>query len=213
MMTDPVRFSFKSFILAAMLSLSACQVECHNSAQGCSIPIKPLETSALDEFSLPRTVSGLQNLIIKMEAQNSAEILDRAINVYVFHIKDRRAQRDFVNNLWKGENGITQNRELALRIAIKLSDAYDLSAPTYLAGFSYWYPTAGAEQNFDNVIKYWTRASQSANATVQYRLASIYMSKTSGHHDTVRGRALMDFAANAGNVEARQWLEKSGNSD
>lgn len=196
---------------AGALSLTACQGEDLNSgsaSQGAdSVVVAPVGTpTELNVMSIPSETAELESFLIAAFARSDMDTVDRAVEAYVQNVDDRRRQRDFVNELWEGKNGVVLNRELALPLAIRLSEVHDISAPTYLAGMAYWAPAAGVEQDFGQVIKYWSNPNQATNATVQYRLANIYLNQDAGYYDLARATELMQTAAAGGNAEAVSWL-------
>jgi hypothetical protein len=196
---------------AGALALTACQGEdlkSGSASQGAdSVVVAPVEAPIeLNVMAIPTETAELEAFVIAASARGDMDTVDRAVDAYVQNVDDRRRQRDFVNELWEGKNGVVLNRELALPLAKGLSDDYDMSAPTYLVGFAYWAPTASVEQDFGQVIKYWSNPNQATNATVQYRLANIYLNQDAGYYDLARATELMQTAAAGGNAEAVSWL-------
>ncbi len=198
-----------SMAAAGICVLAACQdgdSKTPTSTQGeGSVVIAPAEMPTAE--TLPTDADGLQAFIIESFRQGRTDDFDRAVEAYVLQIDDRRVQRDFVNYLWKEDANIENSRMIALPIATRLSDEYDVSAPTYYVGAAYWSPIPGVQKDLGKVIEYWSKPSQTENATVQYRLAKIFLDETSGHYDRDRGQRLMQVAADGGNADARLWLD------
>jgi peptidoglycan/LPS O-acetylase OafA/YrhL len=109
---------------------------------------------------------------------------------------------NLVNALWDGLGTTEKNRPLALAIGEFISKNSDESLSTYISGFAYWWGAAGVEKDFDKTLEYWEKPSQLTNATVQYRMAEIYLDESLPQHDPIQGMEKLRFAAKAGNEDA-----------
>ena len=199
--------SFKTIALSAAtligVTLGACGEAPLEKAP--KVEDVKVETPTSTSLALPADANGLQAEMIKSFDLGDMARFNAAKTAYVETLTDRRQQRDFVNQLWEGKDGYEQRRDIAFPIARDLSDAYDIGAPTYLAGFGYWLGE-GTEKDLGKTLEYWAKPSQSGNPTVTYRRAAILLDSEQAFYNPQQGRALMQEAANNGNAKAADWL-------
>lgn len=144
-------------------------------------------------------------LLSRAWVEGDAENLDTLIAAYVDTVFDRRRHNRFIKNLWEGRDGFSQNRELGLLLAEKLSEKFDSREATYISGVAYWVGAA-TEKDLGKTLTYWNKPSQNANATVQYRMAQIYLKEDLPHYDYQLGLEKLQLAAAAGHADAIKHL-------
>lgn len=195
--------------LVAGLTLGACNSGSPSSeSDSNNAKSSGAEQPAVQGADLSTDVIRLQNEMVSAFATGNDSRFELALNAYVNDIDDRRAQRDFANELWTGSDQYEMNREMAVPLVEALSDTYDISSPTYLAGFAYW-AGSGVEKDLGKALKYWARPGVEGNATVHYRRAVIYLDANLPYYDAAKGRALMVRAADMGNTDAVNWLNEN----
>ncbi len=206
--------SFAPLFFAGLVSGLAL-VGCDSSSPSPDSGSVSLDTSATEQtkvetVALPTDATGLQNEMVSSFAAGNESRFNQALTAYVNDISDRRAQRDFANEIWNGSDNYEMNREMAVPLVEALSNAYDseISAPTYLAGFAYW-AGSGAEKDLGKALEYWAKPGVDGNAAVHYRRAVIYLDAALPYYDASKGRALMTRAATMGNPDAAKWLKEN----